>query len=132
MNILESDMILSNLLLGFVFIIIGFYVLSALIELLSNFLKINISIFDPLIGFFINRKNGEMILQKLVGNIYSVFIEVLLWVIPISCAITAGIYLKGFHWGILGAIAGIFIDVLLYGVSIILLNIRSSLKNINK
>jgi len=131
MNILESDMILSNLLLGFVFIIIGFYVLSALIELISSIFKINISIFDPLIGYLINRKSGEMILQKLVGNIYSVFIEILLWVIPIACAIIAGIFLKGFHWGILGAIAGIFLDVILYGVSVILLNIRSSLKNIN-
>jgi len=53
MNILESDMILSNLLLGFVFIIIGFYVLSALIELISSIFKINISIFDPLLVFFL-------------------------------------------------------------------------------
>jgi len=71
-----------------------------------------------------------MILQKLVGNIYSVFIEVLLWVIPIACAIIAGIFLDGFYWVILAFIAGIIADVFLLAPVVVLLNIRSSLKNI--
>jgi len=71
-----------------------------------------------------------MILQKLVGNIYSVFIEVLLWVIPIACAIASAFFLKGFYWVILGLIAGIILDVFLLGPVIIFLNIRLSLKNI--
>jgi len=71
-----------------------------------------------------------MILQKLVGNIYSVFIEVLLWVIPIASAIIAGIYLDGFYWVILAFIAGIITDVVLLAPIVVLLNIRSSLKNI--
>lgn len=71
-----------------------------------------------------------MILQKLVGNIYSVFIEVLLWVIPIACAIAPRIFFEGFYWVIIGLIAGIILDVILFGPVIILLNIRSSLKNI--
>jgi hypothetical protein len=75
-----------------------------------------------------------MILQKLVGNIYSVFIEVLLWVTPIACAIVPCILLEDFRLVILGfiagIIAGIILDVILYGPFIILLNIRSSLKNI--
>jgi len=77
-----------------------------------------------------------MILQKLIGNIYSVCIEVLLWVIPIACAITLGILLNNLSNGsailgfIVGIIAGIILDVILLGPVIILLNIRSSLKNI--
>lgn len=124
----------TNLLLGFVdfvFLLIGLYILLAILELLSHIFNINISIADTLFGYFINNKE-EMILQKSIGNIYSIFIEIFLWVIPIACALTAGILLKGFHWGLLGAVAGIFIDVILYGTSVIILNIRSSLKNINK
>jgi len=80
-----------------------------------------------------------MILQKLIGNIYSIFIEVLLWIIPIACAVTLSILLEnllnmnglvvilGF---VAGIIAGTILDVILFGPVIILLNIRSSLKNI--
>jgi len=71
-----------------------------------------------------------MILQKLIGNIYSVFIEVLLWIIPIACAVVPGFLMDGFYWIILGFIAGIILDVILFAPVIILLNIRSSLKNI--
>ena len=71
-----------------------------------------------------------MILQRLIGNIYSIFIEVLLWVIPIVCAVVSGVFLAGFYWVILGFFSGIVLDVLLLGPVIILLNIRSSLKNI--
>jgi len=73
-----------------------------------------------------------MILQKLIGNIYSVFIEVLLWIIPIACAITLSILLNDLlnRLVILGFIAGIILDVILYGTAIILINIRSSFKNI--
>jgi hypothetical protein len=71
-----------------------------------------------------------MILQKLVGNIYSVFIEISLWVVPIACAIVPSFLLEDFYWAILGFIAGIILDVILFGPVIILLNIRSSLKNI--
>jgi len=90
-----------------------------------------------------------MPLQKLVGNIYSVFIEILLWLIPIICIITGitlGImiardsYLNGntiivFIFiplaGILaGLFAGFLLDVITFGPIIVLLNIRSSLKNI--
>jgi hypothetical protein len=77
-----------------------------------------------------------MILQKLIGNIYSVFIEVLLWITPIACAIVPSILLseesfwKTLGMGILGLIAGIILDVILFAPVIILLNIRSSLKNI--
>ena len=130
MNIVESDIIVANLLLGFSFLIIGFYIIAAILELLSNIFKIDISIFDSFFGYFINRNSGEMILQKYVGNNYSLFIEIILWLIPIACALTAGILLKEFHWGILGFIAGIILDVILYYPVIILLNIRSSLKNI--
>jgi len=132
--------ITSNLLLGFVdfvFFIIGFYIVLAILELLTNIFKINISIFDSFFGYFINKKD-EMILQATIGNIYSLFFEIILWLTPIACTITASILayiqMKKFYWGILGGIvgliAGIFIDVALYGLSVILLNIRSSFKNI--
>ena len=81
-----------------------------------------------------------MPLQKLVGNIYSVFIEILLWLLPIAGFVAAGILLGdvfgdygsdfNFGYAILGLIAGLILDVLLYGPVIVLLNIRASLKNI--
>jgi len=130
--------IVANLLLGFLFIIIGFYILSAILELVSNIFKINISILDKFFGYLFAKKTGEMILQEAIGNLYSIFIEVLLWIIPIACAITLSILLNklimnklvvilGF---IAGIIAGIILDIILYGTAIILINIRSSLKNI--
>jgi len=128
---------LRIVLLVFLFIIIGFYVLSAILELLSNIFKINISIFDPFFGYlFAKIPIGEMLLQKFIGNIYSVLIEVLLWVIPIACAIVPSIlFREESFWkilgiGVLGLIVGIILDVILYGTSIILFNIRSSIKNI--
>jgi len=77
-----------------------------------------------------------MVLQKLVGNIYSIVVEILLRLLPIAGFIASGIALSGwgssFHLGyaILGLIAGLILDVILFGPAIILFNIRSSLKNI--
>jgi hypothetical protein len=77
-----------------------------------------------------------MILQKLVGNIYSVIVEILLWIIPIAGFVTSGILLSGwssaFHigWAFLGLLGGLILDVLLFGPVIIFFNIRASLKNI--
>jgi hypothetical protein len=78
----------------------------------------------------------EMPLQKMVGNIYSVVIEIILWLFPIAGAIAGYICAenifhdeKYFLWIILGIIAGIILDIILFGPFIILLNIRVSLKN---
>ena len=75
-----------------------------------------------------------MILQKVVGNIYSVVVEILLWLIPIAGFITAGILVGwgGFHVGFafLGLLAGLILDVVLFGPVIIFFNMRASLKNI--
>lgn len=77
-----------------------------------------------------------MILQKLVGNIYSVFMEILLWIIPIAGFVATGILLSGwrgnFHGGyaFLGLFGGLILDIILFGPVIILFNIRASLKNI--
>jgi hypothetical protein len=77
-----------------------------------------------------------MILQKLVGNIYSVFMEILLWLIPIGGFIAAGIILSGWGGGFnvgyafLGLLGGLLVDVILFGPVIVLFNIRASLKNI--
>jgi len=78
-----------------------------------------------------------MLLQKLVGNIYSVFVEILLWILPIA-GIVLGIlsatefYIlpNAFLGFILGLILGLILDVIFFGPVIILLNMRSSLKNI--
>jgi len=81
-----------------------------------------------------------MPLQKLIGNIYSVFIEVILWLIPII-GITLGIILAKEHHlfyedtfigFIVGLLAGIILDIMWYGPMIVIMNIRSSLKNIEK
>jgi len=80
-----------------------------------------------------------MILQRLIGNIYSVFLEIMLWIIPIGCIII-GIQLAteydilpdAFIGFILGVIVGLFLDIFLFGPVIIKLNIRASLKNIEK
>jgi len=73
-----------------------------------------------------------MILQKLVGSIYSLFIEISLWAVPIICMVVSGIFMEGFYWVILGLIGGIVLDVILFGPIIIILNIRESLKNMEK
>jgi hypothetical protein len=81
-----------------------------------------------------------MPLQRMIGNIYSVFIEILLWLIPISCIVIGIIgatefYLfneNAFVGFILGLIAGLLIDVICFGPIIVLLNMRSSLKDIEK
>ena len=71
-----------------------------------------------------------MPLQKLVGNIYSVFVEVALWIIPIIGAISFYYLLgKDFVWVILGIIAGLVVDVLLFGPIVLLFNIRALLKS---
>jgi len=77
-----------------------------------------------------------MVLQKLVGNIYSVIVEILLWIIPIAGFVALGIFLSGyrsdFHvgWAFLGLFGGLLVDVILFGPVIVILNIRASLKNI--
>ena len=77
-----------------------------------------------------------MPLQKLVGNIYSVFIEILLWLLPIAGFVAAGILLSeygsNFHlgWAFLGLFGGLILDVILFGPVIIFFNMRASLKNI--
>jgi len=79
-----------------------------------------------------------MYLQKLIGNMYSVIVEILLWVIPIALFIAFGVYFgsswygNGFKIGyaFLGLIVGLILDVVLLGPVIILFNIRASLKNL--
>ena len=76
-----------------------------------------------------------MPLQKFIGNIYSVCMEILLWVMPIAGAV-AGIiaadylYQNTFLMLLAGILVGIILDVMFFGPVIMLLNIRSSLKNI--
>jgi len=80
-----------------------------------------------------------MPLQKLVGNVYSVLIEIILWIIPIAGAV-AGYFVTEYYyvlysenrvlWVFAGIAAGLLIDVILFGPIIILLNIRAFLKNI--
>jgi hypothetical protein len=78
-----------------------------------------------------------MPLQKFIGNVYSVLVEILLWILPVIGAISGYIAVENvfyngnyFLWIILGIIAGLLIDVILFGPIILLFNIRSSLKNI--
>ena len=76
-----------------------------------------------------------MPLQKFVGNVYSVFVEILLWFLPIAGAVV-GYYgseyvdLSPVLGIILGILAGLILDVILFGPIIIVMNIRASLKNI--
>jgi len=77
-----------------------------------------------------------MPLQKLVGNIYSVIVEILLWAMPIVGGIS-GYFAAEFYFReeyfllvVLGIISGLLVDVLCFGPVIILFNIRASLKNI--
>ena len=82
-----------------------------------------------------------MPLQKLVGNVYSVFVEILLWLIPIAGAVGGYFGIEMLYYGrvdgsqrflgiILGILAGLILDVILFGPMIVILNIRASLKNI--
>jgi hypothetical protein len=79
----------------------------------------------------------KMPLQKLVGNIYSALVEILLWLMPIIGAVAGyfaaeNIFYDGnyFLWILLGIVAGLLLDVILFGPVIILLNIRASIKDI--
>jgi hypothetical protein len=77
-----------------------------------------------------------MPLQRLVGNVYSVFVEILLWLLPIAGA-GAGYFgseyvdISPFLGILLGILAGLILDVILFGPIIIILNIRMSLRNID-
>jgi high-affinity nickel permease len=77
-----------------------------------------------------------MPLQKLVGNIYSVFVEILLWLMPITGIVAGVIAAKEFRMFnsfvgvIFGLVVGLLLDVICFGPVIILMNMRSSLKNI--
>jgi hypothetical protein len=81
-----------------------------------------------------------MPLQKLVGNVYSVFVEILLWLLPIAGAVGGYLGIAEFYGRadssqyilgiLLGILAGFILDVILIGPIIIFLNIRASLKNI--
>jgi hypothetical protein len=76
-----------------------------------------------------------MPLQKLIGSIYSIIMEIVLWLIPIGGFITLGIIFGNdfsIGFAFLGILAGLILDVLLFGPIIILLNIRTSLINIEK
>jgi len=81
-------------------------------------------------------KGVKMILQKFVGDIYSIIVEIILWLIPIAGFVVSGILLAGwnnnFHIGFafLGLLAGLILDVILFGPVIIFFNMRSALKNI--
>jgi len=76
-----------------------------------------------------------MILQKWIGKYISGFLELLLWVIPILCAIFGHIIGKNIFgqnnpgFVMLGIFAGLIMDIVLFGPLIILLEIRKSLKN---
>jgi hypothetical protein len=79
-----------------------------------------------------------MPLQRLVGNVYSVFIEILLWLMPIIGIAAGVISTREFDLFdgnvvvgvILGFLAGFLLDIICFGPMIVLMNIRSSLKNI--
>ena len=76
-----------------------------------------------------------MPLQKLVGNVYSVFVEILLWLLPIAGAVggyfaSEYVDLSPFLGILLGIVAGFILDVILFGPIIIFFNIRASLRNI--
>ncbi|MCL2440705.1 MAG: hypothetical protein FWD14_03110 [Treponema sp.] len=77
-------------------------------------------------------------MQSLIGKIYSISLEVLMWIIPIKSFFICGFLLRGaenkFHIGyaILGLIAGLIFDLVLFGINNILLNMRASLKNIEE
>ena len=78
-----------------------------------------------------------MLLQRLIGNIYSILIEIILWLVLIASTISGGIIfpLNGLSIGlgiILGLILGILINLILLSPLVILLDIRNSLKIIEK
>ena len=77
-----------------------------------------------------------MIFQKFVGSVYSFVMEILLWLIPLAGLVSAGIFFSGkgviFHipYAFLGLVGGLILDVILFGPIIIILNIKTSLENI--
>lgn len=134
-------MVATIIILGFLFIIIGLYILGAIFEFISQITGVNISFIEYLMNFIFkiwDRLYEDKLfpLQKLIGSIYSVVVEILLWLIPIAGFIAAGILLaeggSNFHIGyaLLGIIAGLLLDVILYSPIVLVLNIRKSIKTI--
>jgi hypothetical protein len=117
-----------GIIVSYIFIVgISIWILFGVLEsfgILNPFLMICLMIFK--------------IPQKLVGNIYSVLIEILLWLMPIGGFITFGIIFgndfNNFHFGyaFIGLIGALFIDAIILGQIVIILNIRTSIKNIEK
>jgi hypothetical protein len=72
---------------------------------------------------------AKMPMQKISGNVYSVFLEVLLWLLPIA-GLIAG-FVLGDDTKVLaaagGVITGILVGALIGGPLVLLLNIRASL-----
>jgi hypothetical protein len=78
-----------------------------------------------------------MPLQRLIGKIYPVFVEIALWIIPVTSFVGGGIFfgMKGGEtfdsgFALLGLVAGLLVDVFLLGPVVVMLNMRASLKNI--
>ena len=107
-------------------IVVGIYLLPAINMMISGFTK-------GAVDF------GEMYLLRFIGNFYSAITEVLLWIIPIIGAVAGYLVMKtvfedwkAFLGIILGFIAGLLIDVLLFSLDVVFLNIRSSIKKIER
>jgi len=76
-------------------------------------------------------------MTRFIGFLYSIIIEILLWLFPFI-GLAAGLMIYetrlftdfGNYLWIFGIIVGLLLDVLLFGPIIVLLNIRTSLKEI--
>jgi hypothetical protein len=72
---------------------------------------------------------------KIIGKIYFAVVEIFLWLIPIAGGVLGNFFAEEYYMDsstlvVLGVLAGIIIDLLFFGPVVILLNIMSSLKNI--
>jgi hypothetical protein len=77
-------------------------------------------------------------MKKLVGNVMSVALEVIMWITLIACVV-AGVSIMGSGKGgspvlgfVIGTLGGIIINILVWGVISLLVEIRDYLKEITE
>jgi len=73
-----------------------------------------------------------MILGKLIADMYQVAIEVVLWIVLILGGLLGYGYWADAFGAIVGIIGGFFVDLVVFGTLLVLLDIRAEVKKLGQ
>ncbi len=73
-----------------------------------------------------------MILGKLIADMYQVAIEVVLWIVLILGGLLGYGYWGDAFGAIVGIIGGFFVDLVVFGTLLVLLDIRAGVKKLGQ